>query len=108
MSIFDNPYVRLAGRAVLSGALAAGAVIYASAGNVDKTVILAAAAAGIHALVEVFTPLNKIVGAFHAKDGVVTVDYQTALDNIGVLIGQKEEIDKILTDLKHKADSVVV
>jgi len=62
--MFKSPKVRLALRALLSGALAAGAVVYASNGNVDKTVLLAAAAAGIHAFAEIFTPLNALVGPF--------------------------------------------
>ena len=90
--MFSNAYVRLLGRAVLSGALAAGAVVYASNGNVDKTVLLAAAAAGVHALAEVFTPLNAVVGAFKkTPEGHIDVDTQALQDALDAL---KREVNR--------------
>ena len=55
-----NPYVRLIGRAIVAGLLAA-AVSYQQYGS-GTIVWHAVAAAGIMAALEVLTPLNSIVG----------------------------------------------
>lgn len=94
MSIFKNKYIRLAGRAALSGLLAGGAVVYASNGNVDKTVLLAAAAAAVHAFGEVFTPLNPVVGAFK-KDSASQI-----VEQIAALLGQKDAVDAAVEKVK--------
>lgn len=63
--LFANPYVRLAGRAIVAGILAAAAS-YQSYGS-GAIAWHAIAAAGIMAALEAFTPLNQLVGAFAPK-----------------------------------------
>ena len=63
MSIFKNPYVRLAGRAVVAG-LAAGVVAYGNHQSDQRLAWQAAIVAAVLAATEILTPLNQIVGLF--------------------------------------------
>lgn len=56
---FSNPWVRLAGRALVAGGTAA--YMQYRTNNVPVTV---AVATGVLAFAEVFTPLNAVVGVF--------------------------------------------
>ena len=69
MSIFSNPTVRLAGRAIVAGLLVFGTTIQAGGFALDHAALYAAAGAAISAALEVFTPLNAIVGVFKKKPG---------------------------------------
>ena len=60
--LFRNPYVRLAGRALVAG-LAAVLVVFQSSSD-WQTVWKGALVAGVLAFCEVFTPLNSLVGLF--------------------------------------------
>lgn len=60
--LFSNPWVRLAGRAAVAGAVSALAQIHTAS---DGTLTWhAAVVAGALAFCEVFTPLNQLVGLF--------------------------------------------
>lgn len=59
--LFANPTVRLAGRALIAGAMAA-AVSYKSSGGAIAWHALAVAF--VLAFAEIFTPLNSLVGVF--------------------------------------------
>lgn len=61
----NNPYVRLVGRAIVAGLLAAAAS-YQSYGS-GTIAWHAIAAAGIMAALEVVTPLNALVGISKTK-----------------------------------------
>lgn len=59
--LLGNPTVRLAGRALVAGLIAAVTLYHSSAGAVAWNAL--AVAAGL-AFCEVFTPLNQLVGLF--------------------------------------------
>lgn len=59
--LFANPTVRLAGRALVAGAIAAGTLYHSSGGTIAWKAL---AVAGGLAFVEIFTPLNALVGVF--------------------------------------------
>lgn len=59
--LFANPTVRLAGRAIVAGAIAAATLYHSSGGTIAWKSL--AVAAGL-AFVEIFTPLNSLVGVF--------------------------------------------
>lgn len=59
--VFQNAYVRLAGRAVLAGGAAALTQLHSGSGTLAWK---AAAVAGALAFAEVFTPLNSLIGVF--------------------------------------------
>lgn len=59
--LFANPQVRLAGRAIVAGLIAAATLYHQSGGAIAwKSVVVAAGLA----FCEVFTPLNQLVGVF--------------------------------------------
>ena len=60
--ILSNPWVRLAGRALVAGLVSAAVQVHK---NPDGSLAWkAAAVAGALAFCEIFTPLNQLVGAF--------------------------------------------
>jgi len=92
MSIFDNATIRLFGRAVVAGAIAAGAALLAGQGGVEKPALYAAAGAFAHAFIEVFTPLNSLVGAFKkTPEGHIDVNTQALQDALDAL---KREVNR--------------
>jgi hypothetical protein len=56
-----NPYIRIAGRALLAAVLAFAAQVQAS-DNVDGTLLRSALVGAVLAAAEVLTPLNQTVG----------------------------------------------
>jgi hypothetical protein len=66
-----NRYMRLAGRALAAGALAFVVQLQASDGT-SASVIRSCVVAGALAALEVFTPLNSLVGIF-AKNKDATI-----------------------------------
>lgn len=64
-SLLSNPWVRLAGRALVAGVIS-GATAYNSS-STGSIAWHAAAVAGGLAFCEVFTPLNALVGVFKKK-----------------------------------------
>ena len=82
--MLKSPKLRLAGRALIAGLIAAGVSIKASGYSTDKTAVYAAAGAGILAFCEVFTPLNAVVGYFKGNpDGglILVADLLNVLGN---------------------------
>ena len=63
--LLANPWVRLAGRALVAG-IAAGLVFYRSQAG-GSAAWHGAVVAGVLAFCEVFTPLNSLVGVFKPK-----------------------------------------
>lgn len=63
--LLSNPWVRLAGRALVAG-LASGFVFYRSQAG-GSAAWHGAVVAGVLAFCEVFTPLNQLVGVFRPK-----------------------------------------
>ena len=61
-NLLANPKARLAGRAIVAG-VASFVALYRTS-NGDSAALKAAAVAGVLAAVEVFTPLNALVGIF--------------------------------------------
>lgn len=96
MSIFKNPTVRLLGRAIVSGLLVFGATIQANGYSFEKPALYAAAAAAIHAFLEVFTPLNAVVGAFKKQpDGSIRVNVDALRAAYEQLIREADNVNKI-------------
>lgn len=62
--LFSNPYARLAGRALAAAALAAIVSLQQSSGTIAWRAV--AVGAGL-AFLEVFTPLNALVGVLKPK-----------------------------------------
>lgn len=61
-ALFANPWVRLAGRALVAGLAAFFVTLNAS--DYDASAVQAALVAAALAIVEIVTPLNAIVGLF--------------------------------------------
>lgn len=66
--LLANPVVRLALRAVVAGILA-GAAVYQHTDGGATVAWSAVAAAAVMGALEVFTPLNQLVGVFAPKKG---------------------------------------
>lgn len=64
----DQPAVRLAVRALIAGGIAAGVAIQ-NAATLDHAAVMAAGSAAVMAFLEVFTPVNRTVGAFKQPNG---------------------------------------
>jgi hypothetical protein len=62
--LMEQPYIRLAVRAVVVGVGVAVATVQESSDPLDKGVWMGAIAAGGFAALEIFTPLNRLVGWF--------------------------------------------
>ena len=65
--LLKNPWVRLAGRALVAGLTAALLLLRSSSDW--QTAWKAALVAGVLAFCEVFTPLNQLVGVFKKPTG---------------------------------------